>query len=233
MTFNIYVRSYNRYDNIMTANLVEYCTYVVRKSQKELYEKAGVKVLAVDDELIDTGSKVLNWLIENAPEDVICVLDDDLKGFKYRLDKFYPITDKATATMEIERFAQLITDLGIGYANVVGHQNLKFYDRPFKFVGVNGGVKIFNRAKVKGRFKEGIRFLYDDDFQLQELLYNRIVLLSMYFLNDSFIDTNKGGNNDNKSAKELQENHQTLEDTWGKYYKKPTGEGSGSLRVKR
>ena len=231
-TFNIYIRSYNRF-KIMTGNLVEYGTYVVRESQRSKYEEIWSDVLGVEDSLIDGGAKVLNYLIENATEDVICVLDDDIKGFKYRLDRYEKITDKEVATREIERLAQLVYDLDIGYANVAGHQNLLYYDQPFKFVGVNGGVKIFNRKKVKGRFDQSIRFLYDDDFQFQELLKNRIILLSEYFLNDSFIDTNEGGNNDDKTQREWRMNHEELNRRWGKYYKMPEKSGSGRLVVKR
>lgn len=233
-SLNIYVRSYNRYDNIQTGKLVDYCTYVVRKSQEDKYKAAGVKTLGVEDDQISGGAKVLNWLIENAPEDVIVVLDDDIKRFKYRLDNFYPIEDTTVATQELERMAQLVYDLDIAYATVAGHTNLKYYDRPFKFVGVNAGVKVFNRRKVKGRFDQSIRFLYDDDFQMQELLHNRIVLLSEYFLVDSYLDTNKGGANDNKSADEWWFNHEEMCRRWGKYYIPPTGDsGSGRLNVKR
>ena len=233
-TFNIYVRSYNRYDNVMTSELVEYCTYVVRASQADLYKAKGVKVLAVEDRFIDSGAKVLNWLIENAEEDVIAVLDDDIKRFKYRLDKYDLNLSKEQATREIERLGQLISDLDIGYATIAGHGNLLYYDRPFRFVGVNAGLKIFNRAKVVGRFDSSIRFLYDDDFQFQELLTNRIALICEYFLCDSFIDTNGGGNNDDKTKAEFQYNHDELKRRWGKYYKKPSKYGgSGSLLVKR
>lgn len=234
MTFNIYVRSYNRWDTITTGKIVEYCTYVVRKSQADKYKEAGVEnVWGIEDELINSGEKVLNYLIENAPEDVICVLDDDLYYFRYRLDEYEKITDPVVATREIERLAQLVVDLDIGYGNVAGHSRLQYYDKPIKWVGVNGGVKIFNRKKVKGRFDSTYRFLSDDDFQFQELLYNRIVLLSMYFLNVSTIDVNGGGNNNDKTGKEFMSNHERLKEKWGKYYDLPDGSGSGKFKVKR
>lgn len=233
-TFNIYVRSYNRYDRIGVQDLVEYCTYVVRESQADLYANAGVKsILPVKDSEINSGAKVLNWLLDNAPEDIICVLDDDIKYFKYRLDRFEKVTDKRVATMELERLAQITYDLGIGFASGAGHTNLMYYDRPFKFVSVNDGIKIFNRKVIKSRFDPNIRFLYDDDFQMNEVLQNRIVLISEYFLHEPIIDVNKGGNNDDKTKKELEMNHQHMKNKWGKYYHMPNGGGSGSIRVKR
>lgn len=234
ITFNIYVRSYNRYDHLWVQDLVEYCTYVVRESQAEKYRKAGCKsVMPIKDSDISSGADVLNWLLDNATEDVICVLDDDIRFFKYRLEKFEKVVDKRVATMEIERLAQLCYDLGIGFASGAGHTNLLYYDRPFKFVGVNDGIKIFNRKVVKSRFNPSIRFLYDDDFQMNELLHNRVILLSQYFIHEPIIDVNKGGNNDDKTGEEMLANHEFMKEKWGKYYKSPKGGGSGSLRVKR
>lgn len=234
MTFNIYVRSYNRYNDIETGRCLDYCTYIVRKSQEPMYRDAGIEdVLGVEDELVNSGEKVLNYLLDNAEEDVVAILDDDIETFRYRLDEYETITDPAVVTMEIERLAQLITDLGIGYASVAGHTNLLYYDSPFKWVGVNGGVKIFNRSKCRSRFDGMFRFLSDDDFELQELLSNRIILLSEYFIHEGKINTNAGGNNDNKTLQEFRENHERLKLKWGKYYRMPENSGSGGFKVKR
>ena len=234
MTFNIYVRSYNRYDRIETGRTLEYCTYVVRASQAEAYRKLGIEsVWGIEDSLVNSGEKVLNYLIDHAPEDVIAVLDDDIELFRYRHETFENINDPVIVTREIERLAQLITDLNIGYASTAGHTNLMYYDEPFKFVGVNGGLKIFNRKCVKGRFDGTYRFLSDDYFELQELLHNRIILLSEYFIHAGKINTNAGGNNDNKSIQEFESNHARLKEKWGKYYKLPVNSASGGFKVKR
>ena len=58
-TIGIYVPSYKRSGTIITDHLLNSCTYVVRKSEEELYKAAGVRrVLAVEDELICSMSKV-------------------------------------------------------------------------------------------------------------------------------------------------------------------------------
>lgn len=54
LTLGIYVPSYKRSDRILTYNLLEDCTYVVRESEKADYERAGIKnILAVKDEEIN------------------------------------------------------------------------------------------------------------------------------------------------------------------------------------
>ena len=55
-TLGIYVPSYRRSSKILTYHLLEYCTYMVRKSEEQAYREAGVEnIWAVDDELIDGG----------------------------------------------------------------------------------------------------------------------------------------------------------------------------------
>lgn len=233
-SFNIYVPSYKRSDRILTQNYVEYCTYVVRKSEADDYRQNGVKsIWAVDDELINSVSKVVNYIVENAPEDVICVIDDDVQQVCYRTDAIEKLHDAETVTRELERCAQIIYDLGIGYGACPSDSNVKYYDRPFKFVGVNGGMKIFNRKALKSRFSEKLKFLSDIDFQLSELLQNRVILISNYFCFQCSIDTNAGGSNANKSLREFEVENEYVSQKWGAYYKKADGGSAGSIRVKR
>ena len=88
--------SYQRSDRILTQDLLEYCTYVVRQKEEEAYRNAGVKDLLVIPEgaTLKCGTPIrsfmttLHWIIENTPEDVIFIADDDLNQFCYRLDTY-------------------------------------------------------------------------------------------------------------------------------------------------
>ena len=72
LSVKVYVPSYKRSDNILTQNLFEDCTYVVRKSEKGNYTNAGVKdIWTVEDELIDGGAKAFFYIVENAPEAIL------------------------------------------------------------------------------------------------------------------------------------------------------------------
>lgn len=114
-TFNIYVASYHRAKETTVHQLLEYCTYVVRESEADEYRAAGIEsVWGIPDEKICSFGKVQNYLIENAPEELICVLDDDISTFAYCLDHTVPITSKEIATRELERIGQLTIDLGVG-----------------------------------------------------------------------------------------------------------------------
>ena len=90
----------------MTKNCLEYCTYVVREEEADAYRNAGIDDMLVipKDATLECGGKVhsfmstLYWIIENTPEDVIFVADDDIKRFCYRLDNYTAITAKTTLT---------------------------------------------------------------------------------------------------------------------------------------
>ena len=233
-TFNVYVISYHRSDAIQTEHFLEYCTYVVRKSEEQKYKDAGVRsVWGIEDGLIDSVAKVMNYLVQNAPEDVIAIIDDDVNAVCYRLESIEKIEDGEVVCRELERMGQLMYDLGIGYLACPSDSNVKYYDRPFKFVGVNGGMKMFNRKVVKAQFDTSLKFLTDIDFQMQELLKNRIIMIPNYFCWQCGIDTNKGGNNANKSLHDFNVENEFMGQKWGKYYQPADGSSAGKIRVKR
>ena len=81
-TIGIYVPSYKRYDRIMTWNVLNDCTYVVRESEEEAYREAGItKILTGPDEEINSLAKVRQWIIDNTPEDIV-IQCDDIQGQK-------------------------------------------------------------------------------------------------------------------------------------------------------
>ena len=89
----VYVPSYQRYDDKERIyDHLEYCTYVVRKSEEELYRKNGIEnIWAIEDELIDSMHKVFQYIIDNAPEDIVVIIDDDGKMI-YRNVATYDMT---------------------------------------------------------------------------------------------------------------------------------------------
>lgn len=233
-SFNIYVPSYRRYDQIKTNNFFEYCTYVVRKSEEENYRNAGItNIWSIEDEKINSVNKVKNYIIDNSKEDVICIVDDDVKQILYRLDSIEKLYDKTIITSEIERLAQVLYDMGVGYFAVPSDSNVKYYDRPFKFVGVNGWLTMYNKSALKSRLNNELKFLSDIEFQLNELMKNRIVIIPNYFCVVCDIDTNKGGSNDDKKLNEFEIENEIVSQKWGCYYRKANGNSAGSLRVKR
>ena len=232
-TFNIYVASTRRADKTIVHKLLEYCTFVVRKSEEEDYRKAGItSIWAIEDSEINSFSKVHNYIIEHAPEDIVCVLDDDMAHFRYSLDHNVPINDIEVTTREIERLAQIQWDLGVGLLGTRITASPKNYNAEYHFSGMIGPIRIYNRKVLKARY-EHIRFFSDTDFVLQELLYNRIILRPDYFASDAKLETNKGGMNIRRNRKIQLELADYMSEKWGKYFSYRKENNTSKILVKR
>lgn len=217
--FGIYIPSYKRADTIHTHTLLEYYKVVIRESEFEEYAKTVPveNLIPVKDELIRSAVKVMNWIIENAEEDYICVIDDDCPRFYYRMEKSVPIEDPEIITSEIERIAQLQMDLDIGWGCDDASNVPWGYDSEFSFKGTTGGIRWINRKKLKGRFLEEIGYCCDTDVVMQELLYNRIILKPKYLCPGGGADKNKGGNS-KKSRESMIASFELMKTKWGKYF---------------
>lgn len=220
ISYQIYVPSYNRSDCIMTKNILKDAIYVVRKSQKNDYLNAGLTdndIWEVDDELIDSNIKVYDYIIRNSKEDVVVIADDDIKKFVYRLDFIQDINDSDIVVAEIERIAQMICDLGIGYACVDNNCIPYGYDREVAFKGIPGAMAIINKKCFTAKLDENVRYNFDIDIVLQELMNNRIIILQKYFNAQAYIDTNKGGDSSKRRRDQL-DSLSNMKLKWGKYF---------------
>lgn len=239
-TFNIYVMSYQRSDRIVTQGLFEYCTYVVRESEAELYKKAGVKNLLIIPadcpcwNFMDT----LWWIIWNTPEDVIFISDDDITRFAYRMYDYTPIDydnfadPVATTTEEIERIGQLLYDLNLGLAYDGPQKNLHFYDKEWNFKGMPGHCRWVNKKALKAKYDYKDDAACDIDMAMQEILYNRITLQPKYFLsNGGEMETNSGGVT--MTRNETIAIRMAMENKWGKYYEYNVRNNQARINIKR
>ena len=234
----IFVPSYKRADKIMTWHTMKgCCTYVVRKSEEEQYKNAGVTdILAVDDELINSFPKVRQYIIDYAKsidEDVIVQMDDDIKDFKYLYDANIKSMTHEQIMYELERIAQVLMDLKLGFASFPMTIDIRKYNRQFQFKGTIGGVCLYNLECVKGKYDTNLKYKCDIDFQLQELLANRIILQTCYFTFEGKYDTNKGGNSTDKSGIAMQQNKDYLTTKWGRHISFNDKSNTIKLDIKR
>lgn len=229
----IYIPSYRRAKTATTHQFLEYFQYVVRKTEEEDYRTAGVpNIFAVDDGLIGGLTEVNQWLIDNAHEQIICILDDDIHHFYYRLERQESITDPVLITSEIERIAQLMLDLEIGFAATDATTSIWNYDAEFSFKGTAGAVRWVNRNVFKARCKKELEYNYDLDLVLQELLVNRIILKPRYFCSKGLTDVNEGG----ASSKDRQDqivSINLMKAKWGRYFDFNLKSNKPYIRVER
>lgn len=229
--------SYRRPDKILSKRLFEYCTYVVREEEADAYRASGIDDMLV----IPTGEawsfmSTLYWIIRNAPEDVIFVADDDIEKFVYRMnDTNYleladKTPDKELITSEVERIAQIVYDLGIGYAFDQPTLAPYGYDQEFKFVGMPGHLRWINRKMLKAKYDKADMASSDVDMMMQELLNNRIILQPRYLVVKAGMDTNEGAARDRAGHVALVE---AMKNKWGKYYDYDFKRNIAKIKVKR
>ena len=219
-SFGIYIPSYKRAKTCITHKWLENYRYVVRKSEERDYIAAGIppeNILAVQDDQINGMVKVNQWLIDNAKEEIICILDDDIRRMVYRLDKAVDIPGPETATAELERIAQVMIDLRIGFGAVDATVTPWNYDMEFAFRGCSGAIRWINRPVFKAKCVEALEYNYDLDVVLQELLRNRIILKPKYICAMDVADKTDGGASD-KSRKDQIASVELMKAKWGKYF---------------
>lgn len=218
LSLGIYVPSYGRAATTKTFQLLEYCTYVVRKSEEEAYKERGIKnIWAVNDCEIDNLCKVSNYIVDNAPEDIIFTIDDDVDHFIYRMDNNEVVSDMDIVMAEIERIAQLMLDLEIGFGAEDAAATPWNYCSEFAFKGTTGAMRWYNKKVYKSRFREEVYHNCDLDVMLHELLVNRITLKPMYLCVIAGTDINSGGNS-SKTRKEQVDCVYEMKRRWGKYF---------------
>lgn len=234
-TLGVYVPSYKRAHDIKTYHVLNHCTYVVRESEEQQYREAGVeRILAAPDHEIDSLPKVRQWIIDNTPEDVVVQIDDDITGFSYvNKNNLVRIEDMDIVDAEFERIGQILSDLRLGFASIRMQENVIKYNEEFRFQSTIGLICWFNKSGLRSRYDENIRFKADIDFQLQELLYNRIIIVPEYFRARAIYDKNEGGNSVDKNTKTLNATVDYMKAKWGKYYEHNFKTNQSKAKVRR
>lgn len=233
LELGIYVPSYGRAETTTTFQILDDCTYVVRKSEEEAYRKRGIKkIWAVNDSEIDNLVKVTNYINDHSPEQIIFTIDDDVSYFLYRMETNEKITDKEIILGEIERIAQIMLDLGIGFGAEDAAITPWNYISEFTFKGTTGAMRWYNKAVYKSRFDEAVYHNCDLDVMLHELMVNRIILRPMYFCVQAGTDVNAGGNS-SKTRQAQIDCALEMKKRWGKYFDYNFKNNKPKIRVDR
>lgn len=220
-TFRVYIISAGRASRgpITAKNFLVY-THIVRKSQESQYIEHGFSnVVGVEDEKINSYDKVFNYIVENAKEDVVAIVDDDIDYFQYRRDETYTIDSAETVQAEFERLAQIVFDLDIGLAFNSPNGSPFKYTREFAFSGMPSACKIVNRRVIKAKMNNNIIRNIDVDYVLQELLVNRICLNPKYIvLKEHPVDKLTRVTGTICSYDDINNSLETMKLRWGVYF---------------
>lgn len=231
----IVILSRGRSDSITTVNIVpDWIPIVVPESEERLYKaKCNNPLILIPDELKGLG-KVRNWCLQTFPENILIMLDDDIK-FCYCLshERTQRITDKEEVVQILINTAVMAQDVG---TNVFGFSQTdirKFNGtNPFNLcTWVGGVIGVIGR---KFEFRDDF-FKVDIDYCLQNLLVDRVIWQDTRYLFSQDRDNNAGGNSMFRTEEKYQKSLQSLQEKWGDCIKvsKHKNQYRISLNVKR
>lgn len=229
--------SYHRADVNLTEKLVDYCTYVVREEEADEYRANGHNnLLTIPQGAAHDFTSTFYWIINNTPEDIICILDDDIKNFVWRMDKFEKIGDdeegREIVTTEIERQAQLLVDLDLGFSFCQIGGASYTYNQEFAFKGMPGPVRWINKSAFKAKYDPNDEASGDIDIAMQELLRNRIVLMEKYFIAKASQNEILGAKEELRHDDHVSYVH-AMKTKWGRYYSYNWKKNEASINVQR
>ena len=228
--------SYSRPDIMLTEKLVEYSTLVVREEELDEYKKYGHEnLMTIPKGAVRDFASTFFWIVENTPEDIICILDDDIKSFAYRQDIYQPLkgdNGREKATCELERIGQLLYDLRLGFGFSQMQGAMYSYDREFAFKGMVGPVRWVNKEAFKATYDPNDEAAGDVDMMLQELLKNRIVLQEKYLWASNHQNEMLGKNEEINRQDHINYVH-AMKNKWGRYYGYDFRKNQAKINVSR
>lgn len=245
ITFKIYVMSYHRANITTSYKNFNSCTYVVREEEEQSYRDAGISDLLI----IPTGAKLKNgdpingfmsslyWVLENTPEEVVCICDDDIISFNYRAERTTNINStydnyKDIIESEIERLAQIVVDLRLGIVSTHPLATPYAFVKEFDLFGTPGSTRIINKPCFKAKYSSDDPANSDVDMILQEVLKNRIALRCSYFHTMTLPNLKTEGGTFN--SKQVQDElHLALKNKWGKYFTYDELKSISKMRINR
>lgn len=127
----------------------------------------------------------------------------------------------------------MMVDLNIGYGCTDANPAPFYYDQEFKFKGMSGGCKWFNKAAFGARIDPATNYNFDLDLELQELLTHRVIFKPVYFIDVGGMDTNAGGSNVDKNQTKRIEGIMYTKSKWGKYFDYNFDSNKAKIKVQR
>ena len=216
MDYKIYCPTYKRAEICKTHKYLKNITYVVRESEKEDYKNVHENLWIVPDSAQGNLSRIRNYILDNAPEENIILLDDDIKHFgRYNCNKSVKLNEKEVYNM-IQEGIQLAEDLDVVYwgLNCLSDKGAYREYTPFGFTSYIGGPFQAHRNNTL-RYDEVIFLKEDYDMSLQVLNKHRKNLrLNMYHYVCEQA-TLKGGCADYRNVKREKEQNDLLQKKWG------------------
>ncbi len=211
-----YSPSYKRPNGVITQRRYSEVIYVVRESDADDYINNGHKCWVVPDSAQGNVSRIRNYILDNAPEEKIVLMDDDISG----IGKWERQTKKVLDEYDFYQFCEIgfimAEDLGVKYwgMNLLMDKGAYREYTPFSFKSVIlGPFQAFNNLDL--RYDENLPLKEDYDLSLQVLNKYRKTLRFNAYHYIAKQHTNLGGCADYRTREREKEQMDLLIKKWG------------------
>jgi len=214
--YKIYSASYKRADTCKTHKYIPSITYVVSEDEAEAYKAIHDKVWVIPNEVQGNLARVWNYILDNAPEENIITIDDDIKHF----GRWNCNISKKLKTEEVDEMIlegiQLAKDLNVRYwgLNCLADKGAYREYTPFGMTSYIGGpFQAHNNNPL--RYDEDIYLKEDYDMSIQVLnRFRKNLRLNMYYYVCEQA-TIKGGCADYRNVDRENKQNDLLQKKWG------------------
>lgn len=216
MSIGYYSPSYKRHNSVQTQKIYKDVKYVVMESEAESYIKNGNNCWVVPDSAQGNVSRIRNYILDNAYEKRIVIMDDDING----IGRWERQKKKILSESEFYEFCEMGFDLcdsiGVKYWGINLLQDKGAYREytPLSFTNIIlGPFQAFNDLDL--RYDESLPLKEDYDLSLQVLnKYRKTLRFNAYhYLAKQHV--NVGGCAIYRSLEREKEQMQLLIKKWG------------------
>ena len=167
----IFVPSYKRAGDVLTRKVIPDSILAIHEFEEEDYKKnEGGELLVIPDELRGNIAKVRNYILDNANDDRIVMLDDDVKAVGYHQDCSQNEMNYNQILDFIDNGYVMCEELGCRLWGINLQSDPKFYREynPFSLLGVVLGT-FSCHYKPELRYDEELFLNEDYDFFLKTI----------------------------------------------------------------
>jgi len=180
----IYVPSYKRAGDVLTRKVIPDSILAIHEFEKDDYKKKeGGELLIIPDDLRGNIAKVRNFILDNANDDKIVMVDDDVRSFGYHEDCSQHEMDYNRLLDFIDNGYSMCEELGCRLWGINLQSDPKFYRErhPITFLGAVLGT-FSCHFKPELRYDEGLFLNEDYDFFLKNIKkYRKVLRFKKYY----------------------------------------------------
>ena len=191
----IFIPSYKRVGRVKTRETIGGGVLAVHEFEAEEYEKKeGGELLIIPDKLRGNIAKVRNYILENANDDEIVMMDDDIAEIGYHENLEQIPMDSEKITKLLENGYRMAEDLGTSLWGVNLQSDPKFYREYSPFSLLSPILGTFScHYKPTLRYDENLYLNEDYDFYLKTInKYRKTLRLNKYYYKADHLNKSGG-----------------------------------------